>query len=83
MQTGVWSIVESLAAGFMTPIRQVLSDTKTQSRSELKSKRDQKKMGRDGATARRREEEDPEVTVEIGSGGRLPEPSLQDEINVC
>ncbi len=79
----MWDAVESLAAGFTSPLRCLLSNTKAQSRSEIKKKREERKTAKEDKCAQKREPE-PAVTVAVGSGGeRLAEPSLQEEINVC
>ena len=78
-QTGVWGVMGSLTVDFTSPLRQLLSETKAQSRGQLQNKREEHRTARDGSSAAQTE---PAVTVEVGHGERLPEPSLQEEINV-
>ena len=75
--------MESLVTSFSSPLRQVLSETRTQNRRELQGKMEERK--RDKAGGSERSKTQPEFTVKVGTrgdDGNLPEPSLQDEINV-
>ena len=81
LQTGVWSILDGLSAEFLRPLRQLLAETGMQCRGELQVKQEEAKMPSQGGR-RKATSGDPAVTVEIADQGSLPEPSLEDEIEV-
>jgi hypothetical protein len=68
-------MLDSLSATFVTPLRQLLVEAGSHCRGQLHLKREETK------TAKR--EGKPELSVIVGSDGQLPQPSLQDEIEVC
>lgn len=69
-----------LTANFISPLRSLLRETRARCRNELLVKRDKaKSSSRHGIHGQGGE---PEVTVEVANESSLPEPSLQDEIEV-
>ena len=78
----MWDILDGLSAIFLVPLRELLAQSRTHCRNELALKRDEAKSARrqgGGATGGRSK---PVMTVEIPNEKSLPEPSLQDEIEV-
>ena len=77
----MWSILDGLTANFVCPLRQLLAETSMQCHGELQVKQDEAKTSSKGGK-RKTTDKDPAVTVEISNEVCLPEPSLEDEIEV-
>lgn len=82
-QTGVWDMLDSLSAEFITPLRQLLMETGSQCQSEVHLKREEMRAAKqERKEGRREKQEGPEVSVEVVNDGQLPQPSLLDEIEM-
>ena len=78
-------MVSSLSAGFVAPLRRLLTETSSQCRDEVLRKREEMKSARQqgrNEEKEERKEEEPLLMVEVAGDGQLPEPSLLDEIEV-
>lgn len=73
----MWDILETISNSFITPLRSLLSENRAWCRNELQAKRDETETAKQGGSRSK-----PKVTVEVPDDGRLPAPSLQDEIEV-
>lgn len=78
IQTGVWDMLGGLEKHFISPLRQLLLDSRAYCRGDLQRLKEEMKEAKsaEGGGAR------VEMTVEVPRAGNLPEPTPEDEVKV-
>ena len=75
-------MVEWISGEFLSPLRNLLAETKVHCRNECHRKEEEEKEMKAGGDRTSKNEEEPDVTIHVPGGENLPEPTLQDDIQV-
>ena len=88
-QSGVWDVLDSISEKFLVPLRDVLTTTQAHCRNETKLKKEELQTARCGSgrgnsegSGKGLKMDGPEMTVQLVGGELLPEPNLDEQMQV-